>query len=113
MTPKTRARRVATVPQDGATDFELTVREVVAMGRSPRKRFWEADTAADTALTDTALARVGITDLGDRAFPSLSGGERQRALVARVLVQRPAMLAEVSTHPVTGAPTVVHLPPSA
>lgn len=92
MTPRTRARRVATVPQDGATDFELTVREVVAMGRSPHKRFWEADTPADTALADAALARVGITTLGNRGFPSLSGGERQRALVARALVQQPALL---------------------
>lgn len=60
MTPKERARRIATVPQDGGTEFELTVREVVAMGRSPHKRFWEADTAADTTLADEALARVGI-----------------------------------------------------
>ncbi|WP_079125545.1 ABC transporter ATP-binding protein [Streptomyces lushanensis] len=188
MTAKARARRVATVPQDGLLDFELTVREVVAMGRSPHKRFWEADTAADTALTDAALGQVGIAALADRAFPSLSGGERQRALIARALLQRPALLvldeptnhldirhqldvltlvrasgttnllalhdlnlaayycdrihvlqggriiasgtprsvltprllatvygvtAEVTTHPVTGAPTVVYLPPSA
>ncbi|WP_446041920.1 ABC transporter ATP-binding protein [Streptomyces sp. SID1121] len=92
MPPKERARRVATVPQDGGTEFELTVREVVAMGRSPHKRFWEADTAADTTLADEALAQVGIADLALRAFPTLSGGERQRALVARALVQRPALL---------------------
>ncbi|MGW4030414.1 ABC transporter ATP-binding protein [Streptomyces sp. NPDC004838] len=90
--PKERARRVATVPQDGAAEFELTVREIVLMGRAPHKRFWEADTAADAALADDALARLSITDLADRAFPSLSGGERQRALVARALVQRPALL---------------------
>ncbi|QXE36649.1 ABC transporter ATP-binding protein [Streptomyces sp. GMY02] len=92
MAPKARARRVAAVPQDGRVDFELTVREVVAMGRSPHKRFWEADTAADTALATAALDRVGIAPLADRAFPSLSGGERQRALIARALVQRPALL---------------------
>ncbi|WP_079023826.1 ABC transporter ATP-binding protein [Streptomyces odonnellii] len=92
MSPKARARRVAAVPQDGGVDFELTVREVVAMGRSPHKRFWEADTAADTALATAALDRVGIAPLADRAFPSLSGGERQRALIARALVQRPALL---------------------
>ncbi|OEJ26694.1 histidinol phosphatase [Streptomyces agglomeratus] len=93
MSPKTRARRIATVPQDGGQGgFELTVREVVAMGRSPHKRFWEQDTAADDTLVRDALARVGIADLAARAFPSLSGGERQRALTARALVQQPSLV---------------------
>ncbi|MGH4032743.1 ABC transporter ATP-binding protein [Actinomycetota bacterium Odt1-20B] len=92
MAPKARARRLATVPQDGQAVFELTVHEVVAMGRSPHKRFWEADTAADTALVTEALERVGVAELAHRPFPSLSGGERQRALVARALVQRPTLV---------------------
>ncbi|MEU7258944.1 ABC transporter ATP-binding protein [Streptomyces rimosus] len=185
---KERARRIATVPQDGGAAFELTVREIVAMGRSPHKRFWETDSAADAALTGQALARVGAAALHDRSFAALSGGERQRVLVARALVQEPSLLvldeptnhldiryqldilalvtglgtsallalhdlnlaayycdrlyvlragrvvahgtpheiltpglladvygvaAEVSVHPVTGAPTVVYLPPGA
>ncbi|MGW5736150.1 MULTISPECIES: ATP-binding cassette domain-containing protein [Streptomyces] len=89
---KYRARRIATVPQDGHTGFELTVRQIVAMGRSPHKRFWEADTAEDEALVGAALERVGAADLAHRGFAGLSGGERQRALVARALVQRPAVL---------------------
>ncbi|MFF4187741.1 ABC transporter ATP-binding protein [Streptomyces sp. NPDC001691] len=98
---KARARRIATVPQDfGAGAVELTVREIVAMGRSPHHRFWEADTAADDALVREALAKVGIADLAGRSFPSLSGGERQRALVARALVQQPdvVVLDEPTNH---------------
>ncbi|MEU8886874.1 ABC transporter ATP-binding protein [Streptomyces sp. NPDC048442] len=92
MGAKRRAQRLATVPQDGQAVFELSVREVVAMGRSPHKKFWEADTAADATLVRDALERVGIADLEGRSFPSLSGGERQRALVARALVQEPALV---------------------
>ncbi|GAA2798835.1 ABC transporter ATP-binding protein [Streptomyces showdoensis] len=90
--PRARARRVATVPQESGLEFELTVRELVALGRSPHKRFWEGDTERDRERADAALDRVGILDLADRPYPALSGGERQRALVARALVQDPALL---------------------
>ncbi|MEU1015929.1 ABC transporter ATP-binding protein [Streptomyces sp. NPDC005898] len=89
---KARARRIAAVPQDGQAGFDLTVRQIVAMGRSPHKRFWEGDTGRDEELVRTALARVGADALAERSFAGLSGGERQRALVARALVQRPAVL---------------------
>ncbi|MEV0319121.1 ABC transporter ATP-binding protein [Streptomyces sp. NPDC050658] len=89
---KERARKIATVPQDGQGGFELTVRQIVAMGRSPHKRFWEADTARDDRLVDAALRRVGADGLAHRTFARLSGGERQRALVARALVQDPAVV---------------------
>ncbi|WP_455353507.1 ABC transporter ATP-binding protein [Streptomyces sp. SYSU K217416] len=90
--PKARARKIGCVPQDGHAGFELTVRDIVAMGRSPHKRFWEPDTASDHGLVHDALTRVGIRALADRAFTALSGGERQRALVARALVQQPALV---------------------
>ncbi|WP_407705931.1 ABC transporter ATP-binding protein [Streptomyces yaizuensis] len=92
LTPRARARRLACVPQDSPAEFELTVRQIVAMGRAPHKRFWEPDTAADAARVEEALTRLAVDSLADRPFPSLSGGERQRALVARALVQRPSLL---------------------
>ncbi|WP_395360822.1 ABC transporter ATP-binding protein [Streptomyces sp. YH02] len=48
--------------------------------------------AGEWASAESALARVGLADLADRPYPTLSGGERQRALVARALVQDPALL---------------------
>lgn len=89
---KARARRVAAVPQDAGGGFGLTVRQVVAMGRSPHKRFWEGDTAQDAARVATALERTGAAELAGRPFDELSGGERQRVVVARALVQEPALL---------------------
>ncbi|MFE5537344.1 ABC transporter ATP-binding protein [Streptomyces sp. NPDC056492] len=90
---KDRARRVAVVPQDAAGTFGLTVREVVAMGRSPHKRFWEQDGPDDVRRVTEALRTVGAGGFADRRYDGLSGGERQRALVARALVQDPGLLA--------------------
>ncbi|MFD9356637.1 ABC transporter ATP-binding protein [Streptomyces sp. NPDC060031] len=90
---KDRARRVAVVPQDAGGTFGLTVREVVAMGRSPHKRFWEQDGPDDARRVAEALETVGAAGFAARRFEELSGGERQRALVARALVQDAGLLA--------------------
>ncbi|MEU7646446.1 ABC transporter ATP-binding protein [Streptomyces huasconensis] len=86
------ARRVAAVVQESGADFDLSVREVVAMGRTPHKRLLDGDTAEDAALIQTALASVDATGLADRPFDRLSGGERQRVLIARALAQQPSLL---------------------
>ncbi|BBG04963.1 MULTISPECIES: ABC transporter ATP-binding protein [Pseudonocardia] len=86
------ARRVGVVLQDVPTDFPLTIREIVATGRSPHKRALQADDDLDHALVDAALELLDLTRLAGRRLDTLSGGERQRALVARALVGRPALL---------------------
>lgn len=86
------AQHVAAVLQDMPADFPLTVRDVVAMGRSPHKALFEADSALDRSLIDAALKLQNIEQLQDRPFRTLSGGERQRTLLARALVQQPSIL---------------------
>lgn len=78
--------------QESGAEFELTVREVVAMGRTPHKRLLDGDTAEDAGLIRSALTAVDATDLAHRPFDQLSGGERQRVLIARALAQQPSLL---------------------
>jgi iron complex transport system ATP-binding protein len=82
------ARRLAAVLQDSSGDFELTVFNVVAMGRTPYKRAFDGDNADDHAIIAKALAAVDISDLADEPFDRLSGGQKQRVMIARALAQR-------------------------
>jgi iron complex transport system ATP-binding protein len=92
LTPAQAARRVAALPQERGDDFELTVREVVAMGRTPYKRPFAGDDESDRAKVADALEQVGMAHAGGRPFSALSGGERQRVLLGRALAQDPEVL---------------------
>ncbi|MFI9204288.1 ABC transporter ATP-binding protein [Streptomyces sp. NPDC053048] len=86
------ARQVAALPQERGTDFELSVREVVAMGRTPYKSAFAREDRRDADTVAAALERVGMGGAGRRRFSALSGGERQRVLLARALAQDPRVL---------------------
>ncbi|WP_435848698.1 ABC transporter ATP-binding protein [Streptomyces javensis] len=86
------ARRIATVEQHAHTQTELTVREVVALGRIPHRRAWASASAADARAVDAALERSGLADRAGQSWHTLSGGERQRTQIARALAQEPREL---------------------
>jgi iron complex transport system ATP-binding protein len=86
------ARTTAGVLQDATGDFDLRVRDVVAMGRAPHKSLFQGDNASDVDAVTDALALVDASHLIERSFALMSGGERQRVLVARALAQQPRLL---------------------
>ncbi|MDZ4085164.1 MAG: ABC transporter ATP-binding protein [Tabrizicola sp.] len=85
------ARIVAAVLQEQPTDFALTTRDIVSLGRLPHRRGMGPG-VRDTAITDGAMVRMDLSHLADRPFGTLSGGERQRVMVARALAQEPRIL---------------------
>ncbi|MEL6582643.1 MAG: ABC transporter ATP-binding protein [Pseudomonadota bacterium] len=90
---RTVAQTVAAVLQEQPTDFALTVREIVALGRTPHRRgFGGASGAKDGEIIDDALAQLDLHGFSGRHLSTLSGGERQRVMVARALAQEPRLL---------------------
>ncbi|MDF0732147.1 ABC transporter ATP-binding protein [Pseudomonas entomophila] len=88
--PRWVAQRLAVMLQEFPEDFGLSVRDVIAMGRTPHLGWFEGD--REPALIDATLARLGLQALADQGFSRLSGGEKQRVLLARALVQQPRLL---------------------
>ena len=86
------ARDLALVEQFAETSESLTVKDVVALGRTPYLGLFHPWSEEDGRAVDEALAIVDMSRLAGRQWQSLSGGERQRAQVARALAQKPAVL---------------------
>jgi iron complex transport system ATP-binding protein len=86
------AQHVAAVLQEQAAAFGLSVREIVALGRTPHQHALAKPSDSDAAIVDDMLALLDLTALGHRDFGTLSGGERQRVMVARALTQQPKVL---------------------
>jgi iron complex transport system ATP-binding protein len=81
------ALKMAVVGQENQLPFDFTVEEIVAMGRSPHKRWFEPDTPCDRQIVRRALHSLGMEELADRNYARLSGGEKQRVLIARAMAQ--------------------------
>jgi len=91
LTAREAARLVAAVLQEQPTDFALSVREIVTLGRTPHRKGF-GDGARDAQIVSDAMERLSLGALEKRHLGTLSGGERQRVMVARALAQEPRLL---------------------
>lgn len=86
-----RARFMAYLAQHETPAWPLSVKNLVALGRSP----WNSsvNTNADDELAiQNALAMTDVNSLAERPVTELSGGELQRALLARVFAGNPKLI---------------------
>lgn len=81
------ARVIGVVLTDRISLDNMTVHELVSMGRSPYTGFWGRLSLDDRRMVDHALDLVGIRDLSRRMVQTLSDGERQKMMIAKALAQ--------------------------
>ncbi|TDQ82283.1 iron complex transport system ATP-binding protein [Dongia mobilis] len=86
------ARRIAFVAQQAATEEDVTVEDVVRLGRTPHRGPLAGWTGRDQQAVDQALMQTGLAAKRRQSWHTLSGGEKQRAQIARALAQAPTEL---------------------
>ena len=90
---KDRAKMIAWLGQQEQGSDDLSVNDVVMLGRLPHQSSWVGADAQDIAQAQTWLALLQLMPLREKSLAQLSAGERQRALLGRALaVQAPILL---------------------
>ncbi len=92
LSARERARRIGFLPQKGEVHWNLTARNLVALGRTGHGGWAWRLSAADQQAVEAAMIATDVAHLADRPVLSLSGGETARVLLARVLAGEPEWL---------------------
>ena len=86
------AKCLAILTQSPQAPSDLTVNDLVEMGRFPHRGFLGRAGKDDKEHVEWALEQTGVKEMRYRLLNTLSGGERQRAWIAMALAQRPEVL---------------------
>lgn len=86
------SQNLGVVGQFNEVNFDLTVEQMVMLGRTPHKKMLESDCQADYDIVEEALIRTNLQAYRKRSFLSLSGGEKQRVVLARTIAQQPKFM---------------------
>lgn len=86
------ALRLAMLPQKPIVPDGIRVRDLIALGRFPHRKWWQRNLTTDDNVTLDAMAMTGVSDLAERPVESLSGGQQQRVWIAMALAQETDIL---------------------
>ncbi len=92
ISPLVLARQRGLMPQQTVDSFSFSVREAVAIGRTPWRVGGAWDSEQDDGFVQASLAQVGMEHRISDEVTALSGGERQRVALAALVAQEPALM---------------------
>ncbi|MDY4410980.1 MAG: ABC transporter ATP-binding protein [Prevotella sp.] len=97
--PKDRlAQLVSVVLTERVGVRQLTVEQLVGLGRMPYTGFFNGMSATDHRVVAEALRLTGMSSFAQREVSELSDGERQKVMIARALAQQtPVILLDEPT----------------
>ena len=82
-----RAKRIAVVLTNPSYPGNMTVGQLVALGRTPHMNWTGKLGTEDRKWVDQAISDTRLTELQDERLSELSDGQRQKAMIARALAQ--------------------------
>lgn len=85
---KELAKTIGVVLTDRIDVQNMSVRDLVGLGRSPYTGFWGMLDYEDKRIIDESLLLVGMSHFGGRMVGTLSDGERQKVMIAKALAQQ-------------------------
>ena len=84
---KALGRRIGLLAQSPSAPQDMTVEELVRLGRYPHQAMLQPWSPKDDEAVSAAMAGTGVDSMRSRRICSLSGGQLQRAWIAMVLAQ--------------------------
>ena len=88
LSDKALSRLIGIVLTEKPDIRNMTVEELVGLGRSPYTGFWGTLTEEDRHIVSESIHLVGIEPLRQRMVQTLSDGERQKVMIAKALAQQ-------------------------
>jgi len=92
LTQKDIARNLAVVEQEQSYGTDISVEELVSLGRLPHQSLLGEESCDDRLYVRKAMERTGMLEFAGRRLSTLSGGEKQRARIATALAQDTSIL---------------------
>ena len=87
------SKEIAYLPQKLNNNLSITVKDLISLGRSPYKKFWDFNLdERDINIIDEAIQIMDLNELKDNFINELSGGQSQRAFLAMIIAQNSKIL---------------------
>lgn len=86
------AKKISVVLTAATPVANMSVRELVSLGRTPHTNFLGLLTDNDRMVVEQAMETMGVAQFASRDIFALSDGERQKCMIAKALAQQTPLI---------------------